>query len=191
MLGLWYRQWAQINSLISLWNGATEAQEDVFIKCSAYEEWYSDFLCRSRVIIDPDGDEGSMRSLKSVFGVGSAVVPVLYCGGLLYYFLDLSGSVQQATEIGLGPTVLGLGVVGLLFSIPLILKVVRILARPRPPGSGGPDAPAGDDGFDADAAIARYMAQRSAEGVPHSPAAPSAPAGGGTTRRASFGRKTG
>lgn len=157
-------------------------------KCFAYREPSSDFVCQCRAIIDPDSGEGGMRSLKSIFGVAGAVVPVLYCGGLLYYFVDLSGSVQQATEIGLGPTVLGLGIVGLLFSIPLILKVVRIFARSRPPGSGG-DAPPPDNGFDADAAIARYMAQRSAEGVPHSPAAPSAPGGGGPARRTGFGRR--
>jgi len=135
-----------------------------------------------------------MRMLKSVFGVAGAVVPVLYCGGLLYYFVDLSGSVQQVTEIGLGPTVLGLGIVGLLFSIPLILKVVRIFARPPSPGSGsGPDAPARDEesGFDADAAIARYMAQRSLETVPDAPVVSPTRKGGGPARRASFGRKGG
>jgi hypothetical protein len=159
-------------------------------KCFAYEEPHSDFVCRCHVIIDPDSSEDDVRTFKSVFGVAGAVVPVLYCGSLLYYFVDLSGSVQQATDIGLGPTVLGLGIAGLLFSIPLILKVVRVFARPRPPGSGG-DAPPRDDGFDADAAIARYMAQRSAEAVPNSPAAPSAPVSGGPAKRASFGRKGG
>jgi hypothetical protein len=51
--------------------------------------------------------------------------PILYCGGLLYYFLDFSGSVQEAEMDGLGPTLLGLGVVGLLFCIPFIVKIVR------------------------------------------------------------------
>ena len=45
-----------------------------------------------------------MQSLKSVFGVIGALVPILYCGGLLYYFLDLSGSVHEAQTLGLGPT---------------------------------------------------------------------------------------
>ena len=129
-----------------------------------------------------------MRTLKPVFGVIGALVPIIYCGYLLYYFLDLSGSVQEATADGLGPTALGLGIVSLLFSIPLIMKVVRILARPRSPGSGG-DAPARDDGFDPDAAIARYMARRSTEPAPNPPAARPAQEGGGPARRPGFGRK--
>jgi hypothetical protein len=132
---------------------------------------------------------------KSIFGVMGALVPILYCGYLLYYFLDLSGSVQEAQMDGLGPTLLGLGVVGLLFCIPLIVKIVRIFARPRSPGSGGrggPDAPTddGEDGFDADAVVARYMARRSAEAAPGSPRlAPPARQGGGPARGPSFGRK--
>jgi hypothetical protein len=89
-------------------------------------------------------------------------MPVIYCGSLVYYFLDISGSAEEAAALGLGPTVLGLGGVGLLFSIPLIIKVMRVFNGPRSPGSG-PDMPARDDesGAEADAAIARYMARRS------------------------------
>src|SRR4051812_25746859 len=108
-----------------------------------------------------------MRNLKSVFGLAGAVVPVIYCGGLLYYFFDISGgSVEGAETIGLGPTMIGLGAVGLFFCTPLIVKIMRLVSRPRSPGSG-PDKPTDDDGsgFDADAAIARYMAQRSAEAM--------------------------
>ena len=139
-----------------------------------------------------------VRSFKSVSGVIGALIPVLYCGGLLYYFLDVAGSVQEAEEIGLGPTVLGLGAVGLLFSIPLILKVLRLFRGPRAPGSGG-DAPRdnddGDDdgGFDADAAISRYMARRASEAAAATPAPASAPRpapkSGGPAGRPSFGRK--
>lgn len=128
-----------------------------------------------------------MQRWKTVLGVIGALVPIIYCGRLLYYFLDLSGSVQEATTDGLGPTLLGLAIVGLLFCIPLMIKIMRIIARPRPPGSRGPEAPTDDDGFDADAVVARYMAQKSAEDGPRSPAAP--PALAGTTKRTSFGRK--
>jgi hypothetical protein len=72
---------------------------------------------------------------KSVFGVIAALVPVLYCGGLLYYFLDNTGSVEDATAIGLGPTLLGLGAIGLIFCIPLIVKAVRLFSGPRSPES--------------------------------------------------------
>jgi len=135
-----------------------------------------------------------VRALKSVFVVIGALVPILYCARLLYYFLDLSGSVQEAESMGLGPTVLGLGTVGLLFCIPLTMKIIRIFAGRRSPGSGGrggPDAPRhdGKDEFDADAMIARYMARRSAEDAPCSPAAPPAHNDSETTRRSSFGRK--
>lgn len=131
-----------------------------------------------------------MRTLKSRFGVIGALVPIFYCGSLLYYFLDLSGSAQEAATDGLGPTVLGLGAISLLFSIPLIMKVVRILAGPRSPGSG-PDASTRDDEFDADAAIARHIARRSAEAAPNSPSVPPVREGGGPARRPGFGRKIG
>ncbi|HKU55121.1 MAG TPA: hypothetical protein VJP60_07135 [Rhizomicrobium sp.] len=131
-----------------------------------------------------------MRTFKSVFGAMGAIMPILYCGSLLYYFLDLSGSVEEAKTDGLGPTLLGLGVGGLIFCIPLVFKIVRIFTRPPSPGSG-PDAPGRDDGFDADAAIARYMAQRSAEAASGSPAARPAHQGGGTARRPGFGRRNG
>ena len=134
-----------------------------------------------------------MRSLKSIFGVAGALAPIFYCGYLLYYFLGVSGSVKEAWDIGLGPTVLGLGVITLLFCIPLILKIMRIFRTPRSPGSGG-DAPAGDDDDDggaaADAIVARYLAQRSAEAAPNTPAA-HAPQGSSPARRPSFGRKNG
>lgn len=136
-----------------------------------------------------------MRSLKSVFGVFGALMPIIYCGSLVYYFLDLSGSMDEAVTNGLGPTVLGLGAVGLLFCIPLMVKVVRIFNKPRSPGSPGPggaDAPTrdGDDGFDADAALARYMARQSQQASPGPSAAPLAPEGGApANRNGSFGRR--
>lgn len=132
-----------------------------------------------------------MQTLKSAFGVIRAVVPVLYCGGLLYYFLDISGSVEEAMRSGLGPTLLGLGVVGLLFCIPLMLKLVRLFVGLRSPESGGrPDVPGDDEGgFDADAAIARYMAQRSTEAGSSSPIVSPAHGGGGQVRRPGFGRR--
>jgi hypothetical protein len=130
--------------------------------------------------------------MKSAFGVIGALLPILYCGGLLYYFLNLSGSPQEAERDGLGPTLLGLGAVGLLFCIPLIVKLVGIFAAPRSPGSdGGPDASRrdGGGGFDADAAVARYMARRSPEAAPGAAAAPAAREGADPAKPSSFGRK--
>ena len=132
-----------------------------------------------------------MDTFKTAFGVARALFPVVYFCGLLSYFLDVSGgSIHQAWEIGLGPTILGLGFVGLLFCIPLALRIVRILNRPRTPGSGpGRSAPDDDDGFDADAVVARYLAQRPAEAIPASPAPRSAPKSGGPARPTGFGRR--
>lgn len=124
-----------------------------------------------------------MRSVKMVFGIVGALVPIGYCGGLLYYFMSnntLEGPVGQ----GLGPTVLGLGAVGLLFCVPLVFKLLKLAAPAKPePGARVvlEDAPSG---FDADAALARYLARKAAAGgeIPAA-AAPVVPP------RAGFGRK--
>ena len=125
-----------------------------------------------------------MQIFKSLFGVVSALGPVVYCAGLAFYFLNTSGSLDDAVTIGLGPTVVGLGALGLLFCIPLLIKVVRLyFVLSRSPGSGKrDDAGASDDsGFDADAVLARYMAKQSE-------AAHAAPSTNGNPRP-SFGRK--
>jgi hypothetical protein len=131
-----------------------------------------------------------VEALKSVFGVVRVSVPVLYFGGLLYYFFDVGGSVQGVKEIGLGPTMVGLGAVTLLFCIPLVIKLVRIFAGPRSPGSGGGSTGDDDDGFDADAVVARYMARQSAEAATKPSSARPAPGGGGPVKRPGFGRRT-
>lgn len=134
-----------------------------------------------------------MGQLKSMYGVARAVLPVLYCGYLLYYFIDAGGSVQGIKDIGLGPTVIGLGAVGLLFCVPLIWRIVRMFRGPRAPKSGG-GAPTNDDDDDggaaADAIIARYMARKAIEDAQPSAAAPRpATPSTGPAKRPSFGRK--
>jgi hypothetical protein len=125
-----------------------------------------------------------MTSVKSVFGVGAALLPVAYCGGLLYYFTQnntLSGPVGQ----GLGPTVLGLGAVGLLFCAPVIFKLLKLFAPAKPEAGKGREVADEEpvSSFDADAALARYMARKAAQGDGQPPRfEPSAPRGG-------FGRK--
>ncbi len=137
-----------------------------------------------------------MQSLRSGFGVISAILPIVYFGGLLYYFLDQAGSLQEAENMGLGPTLLGLGIVGLLFCIPLIYRIVRLIMGPGSRGSdgsgGGPDASGSDEkgGFDADAVVARYMAQRSAEASAPQTTLTAAPEQRRPSGRPGFGRKT-
>jgi hypothetical protein len=142
-----------------------------------------------------------MRSLKLIFGLVGLALPVVYCGGLFFYFLELGGSVRDSTAIGLGPTLLGLGIVGLLFFIPLVLKSLRDLkawraSRPEVeyvPADYAPQAapvPVPEGEFDPDAALARYMARRNAADPAPAPAAPpAAPALGGSPPRPTFGRK--
>ena len=132
-----------------------------------------------------------MGSLKPVFSLMSAIVPIVYCGGLVYYFYNQAGSIKEAEEIGLGPTLLGLSAVGVLFFIPLIVKIYLFVIALRTPAwarRGGPDGPNddGDPEIDADAMIARYMAQKSAKG---DPSFTTTPPGDGSARRSSFGRK--
>jgi len=130
-----------------------------------------------------------------VFKVILAFLPVAYCGWLLFYFLNQGGLNDSAVADGLGPTVIGLGLVGLLFCIPLVFKLIRLVVTPRGPKSDAsrPDLsePSEESGFDADAALARYMArkQAAAEGLPSS--APAAAPAGEVPQRPSFGRKIG
>src|SRR5262245_59314311 len=92
----------------------------------------------------------ALHRVPLIIGPLLALIPVGYCAGLLYYFLKDS-SVEEAQSMGLGPTIWGLAIVGLLFCIPVIIKIVRIfIARsPRPEGGSGLTelARAGDDNF--------------------------------------------
>ena len=132
-----------------------------------------------------------MRTMKSVFGVIGAAVPILYCGVLLYYFLDQSGgSLATAKEIGLGPTVIGLAAVGGLFCLAFIARLIWMFAGSRSQASAariGSSTTTHDDDsdFDADAVIARHMARRSADAGSGAASA----ADGSGPARPSFGRK--
>lgn len=140
-----------------------------------------------------------MQMVRPVIGMIMTLGVVIYCGRLVYYFVDLTGSMEEVWKQGLGPTVLGLSAFGLLAFVVLLVRVVLFVARLRLPGSGGKGgphtpAPDGDSGLDADAVIARYMAQRSAQGddvpgAPNATVAPRAPEDGVPPTRPSFGRR--
>src|SRR6516225_9505016 len=96
---------------------------------SAWENRLSDFVCQCRPSWRGVAMGSGVQTFKSVFGIARAVVPVLYCGGLVLYFLNTSGgSWENVDSIGMGPTVLGLGVVGFLFCIPPIIKIMLLLS---------------------------------------------------------------
>ena len=127
-------------------------------------------------------------SIGGVFRWLLALIPVGYIGFFLWHFMGVGGnSMEGIVGIGLGPTVLGLSIIALLFLIGPLIKLIRVgSGANRVPGASvkvGDDLPA-TEGFDADAAFARYMTKRGdtpapVEEMPES-AAP----------RPQFGRKT-
>ena len=123
-----------------------------------------------------------MGSIKSVFVVLGAAVPVIYCGGLVYYFLSSSGSMDDAVTTGLGPTIVGLGAVGLLFAIPLLVKIVGAFSGAGSRARVKSSASETEEEFDADAVLARYKAKQSS-------AAPTFEANAPAAQRSTFGRR--
>jgi hypothetical protein len=127
-----------------------------------------------------------MRTNPTFRAIG-AFVPFFYCGGLLIYLIHQGGSLDGAISMGLGPTLLGLAVVDLLFSIPLFVVIFRFFRGTRRPGSdghGGPSGPHdGENAFDADAVVARYLARGPAQTTPPAPSPGSAPKPTGFGRR--------
>lgn len=116
----------------------------------------------------------------------AALIPVAYIGYFLWHFTGVGGNTAKGiVDIGLGPTVLGLSIVALLFLIGPLVKLIRVASGAnRVPGANvkvSDDLPE-TEGFDADAALARYMSQRGATPVVSEAAEPPA-------ARPQFGRK--
>lgn len=95
-----------------------------------------------------------------------SLLPLVFIGGLLFYFTGLEGWNGGALSQGLGPTVLGLGAVGLIFCIPLAFRLLKLTITPRGPSeaTGGEAEEEEASGFDADAALARYLARKAEAG---------------------------
>lgn len=111
-------------------------------------------------------------SFGAVLGVIGALLPVLYILFLLRHFVGVGGGTAEGVAgIGLGPTVIGLSVIGLLFALPLIIKLLRgATGVNRVPGASfdaklKPGEVADAPAFDADAALANYMRKREAGAV--------------------------
>ena len=64
-------------------------------------------------------------SFGKIAGLIGVLIPIGYIGYLLYFMGVGGGSFDGVVGIGLGPTILGLAIVGLLFALPLIIKLVR------------------------------------------------------------------
>lgn len=137
-----------------------------------------------------------MQSAKAVFGIIGALVPVAYFGGLYWYFQSYSNSPLGMLTGGPGdPTMIGLGALGLLFCVPVALKILKLVSAsqrvPGPKERAEAALETGEPAFDADAALARYMARKAAAGEEIPPSyTPPSPRGGPDAPRPVFGRKT-
>lgn len=135
-------------------------------------------------------------SLGKIVGVIGSLLPLVYIGYMLRHFIGVGGGTAEGIAwIGLGPTVIGLSIVGILFALPLIVKLVRAgSGLNRVPGAGnlkpGEVSSPETIEFDADAAFANYMRGREASGgaPPVVEPLPSDPAPV-TPRPGGFGRK--
>lgn len=100
-------------------------------------------------------------SAKTVLGI----IPVIWFAGLAIYLYRVNTALGGMAQQQLLPTIIGLGAISLLLSIPLVLKLVRLAsgtpAKPKAKtSSGAEDATRGD--FDPDAVIARYLEKKAA-----------------------------
>ena len=135
------------------------------------------------------GGRFGVRAFKLIL----SLLPLVYIGGLLFYFTSFGGWSDGVLATGLGPTVLGLAAIGLLLCIPLIFRLLKLAITPRgPSGSKGGDLEEeAESSFEADAALARYLARKAAAGEPMpDPSHASVPHGDGQPRPV-FGRKIG
>lgn len=137
-------------------------------------------------------------SLGKVLGIIGGLIPLVWIGWLLYHFVGVGGGTAEGVAgIGLGPTVIGLSIIGLLFALPLIIKLLRAATGVnRVPGASfeaklKPGEVVVEPAFDPDAAFASYMRKREAGVVGDVSVDPAddAPAPF-SPRPTSFGRKT-
>lgn len=97
-------------------------------------------------------------SAKAFLGI----VPVFGFGGLAIYLYRVNDSMGGVASQQLMPIILALGALSLLFSLPILFKLLRLaLAKPR--GGKMPNGARGD--FDPDGAISRYLEKKAAGGA--------------------------
>jgi hypothetical protein len=95
-------------------------------------------------------------SAKAFLGI----VPIFGFGGLAIYLYRVNDSMDGAASQQLMPMVYALGAISLLFSLPILFKLLRLAtAKPKLPEDAARGA------FDADAAITRYIEKKAAGGA--------------------------
>jgi len=104
------------------------------------------------------GGRFGVRAFKLIL----SLLPLLYIGGMLYYLTGFKGWDNGPLASGLGPTVLGLGALGLLVSVWLLARLLRSVLAPGGVTVRKGEMVAQEPAFDADAALARYMARKEA-----------------------------
>lgn len=98
-------------------------------------------------------------SAKTFLGI----VPVFWFGGLAIYLYRVNTAMGGVASQQLMPMILALGALGVLFSLPILFRLLGLANGSKTKAkkaSGGGDAARG--GFDADAAIARYLEKKAA-----------------------------
>jgi len=106
-----------------------------------------------------------MRTTKNWIGLVGALLPALFCGGLLLYFNNVRGAFGGLIDNQLGPTMFGLGAFFVLFLVLFLVKLWRTAGGPpasTPSARADAAVDAARSDFDADAAFERYMARRAA-----------------------------
>jgi len=131
-----------------------------------------------------------MQTAKNWFGLIGALIPVLFFGGMFLYFGGVNDASYGLFDSALGPTRLGLGALTGFFLLLFLWRLSRLSRPPSAPktvGRADAEIEEGKSDFDADAAMARYLARRNGD--------TSVPRGAGFTPPAdrpppgSFGRK--
>ncbi|MFT3809865.1 MAG: hypothetical protein QM698_08090 [Micropepsaceae bacterium] len=136
-----------------------------------------------------------MQSARNAISLIAGLLPIAYCGGLIWYFTDKGGLSDPLLSKELQPTIVGLAFAGFVFIAFFAWRIWRGRS------GGGSDDGAGSspqkgrgfvsaleqgddaDHSSADAMIARYLAQRSTPQGAHESPVEAPPRG------ATFGRR--
>jgi hypothetical protein len=90
------------------------------------------------------------------------IIPVFGFGGLAIYLYRVNASMDGVASQQLMPMAYALGAISLLFSLPILFKLLRLaFAEPK----AGKAAGGARDDFDPDTTIARYLEKKAAGGT--------------------------